>query len=110
MEESSSQGVRPVAKKKLAKSLRRASVVNVFEDISYAMLGIPDKLEWENTRQLDKPKIYIDQNLVHEDWDNVHDPFLVKNPKELREAACAWMKVSKREMSAAEKVWFNRFP
>lgn len=39
-------------------------VADIFENISYTTLDIPDKPRWENTKELDRPKSYRDQSLI----------------------------------------------
>lgn len=68
-------------------------VTNIFDDISYALLGMQEKLEWIHVWVMDKQITHRDQRKIKEEWNNIHDPVLVKNPKTLREGACERMKV-----------------
>lgn len=54
--------------------------------------GTLEKLEWVHIRALDKPKTTRDQSQIKEEWDNIHEPILAKNPKTLKEGACERMK------------------
>lgn len=92
----------------MLRAIRSSKVVYVHEDLSYAMPGIPDKPKRENTMQLDRPKYYRNQKRAEEEWDNIHDPHLAKNPKSLREAAYARMRESQETISTKKKVWYSR--
>lgn len=98
MTKSSHKEIQGEATQSFLKAIWASHVVNVYENISYAMPGILDKPKWVNTLELEKPKIYRNQIQVQDDWDNIHDPHLTKNPKYLREGACERMKASKRQI------------
>lgn len=82
----------------------------IFEDISYASPGMPEKPKWVNTRASKKQKNHKDQSQIKEEWDKIHDPILAKNPKTLREVAYERMKKISDPNSLAQKQWFSRLP
>lgn len=82
------------ATKSLYDSIIATSVINIFDHTSYALPGMLKKLEWIHTWALDKPKNYRDPSQIKEEWDNIHDPIVVKNPKIIREGDCKRMKMA----------------
>lgn len=66
-------------------------MTNIFYNISYASLGILEKPKWIHTWAMDK-KSHMNQTLIAEEWDNIHEPILKTNPKSLREETCKRMK------------------
>lgn len=96
--------------KSLFDAMHAEPIANIFNDTSYALLGILDKQKWIRTGVVEKKKTNRDQAQIMEEWDNIHDPILKTNPNSLREEACKRMEVATRKFQLAYKKWFYRLP
>lgn len=110
MSESSAQPMQEGISQELYSAIRSSAEVYVYEDVAYATPGIPKKVKRANTEELERPKEWNNPKKVREKWANIYNPKLAKNPKSLREAACARLSASKADQATTNRVWLSGLP